>query len=141
MAGELTAADMLYPKVGQIKADAVWPDEPLRTVLKDLGELLRLGYLKATADALTDEAKNTGAMHWTRYLAYGGAYQSLVGLPTSVDARDEGSSSYLLTQLTLMAGLRDQALADYTDVVAGANPVTASAPRSSRTTRACFEIV
>lgn len=138
---ELSWRDMLYPKVGQIKADAVWPDGKPKQIEDDLKELLRQGYTKADADELAVGVRNDGAMKWTRYLAYGGAYQSLVGLPTTVDARDEGSSSYLLTQLTLMAELRDQALADYTAVVVAANPVTAAAPRTSRTTRACFEIV
>lgn len=143
MAGQLTPDEMLYPNIGQIKAEVVWQAKKYATCVKMAKEalqgLIALGYAEAVARELEEPDKRRFAQHWTAYLAYKGRYQQMVGLPSTVDARDEGSSSYFVTQIQLMADLAAAELAAAEDVITAAAQPVATVPRGSRTPRVCFE--
>lgn len=128
--------DCLYPR-WRLKAEVLWPGLSLAKVKTALAELIAQGVVASAGLAVG--VQDIATKWYTAYLAYDGRYQQLVGLPSSVDVRDEGSSSYSATQIALMAELRDQALAEFEGFTAGTGDSIIPAQLYSRTTRATFE--
>lgn len=129
--------DLLTPK-GRLFADALWPEESKAKVNARLTAYIAEAGVKVAAldAAKVDEATK----HWCYYRAYDEVYQTMVAMPSSVSSDQEGSGSYLGQQIALMKELRDQALAEFAELLAQDElVVVVPANRYSRTTRASFE--
>lgn len=103
------AADTLIPK-GRLNPAALWPGVDGNVVRENLEQYLAEGYSK-TAD---DEAART----WAYYRAYQEVYERLLLTPSTVSINDEGSASYLLTQMEHVGQLADAALAEFEGLAA-----------------------
>lgn len=117
----LTADDCLYPR-WRLKAEVFWPAETLAQSTKAAkaalnGGLIDQGNTKGTADGFSGTALDTAARWYVGYLAAQGRLDQMAGLPSAVDVRDEGSSSYSAAQLAEMVRLRDEFLEEYEDLV------------------------
>jgi hypothetical protein len=129
---QLHASDLLYPK-GELEAAVLWPGVDPTVVVGNLEEHLTEGYAKAAA--ITDAAtKDQAARQWAYAKAYGGVYRRILALPSTVSTSDEGSSSYLLTQMEHIGELAEAAMAEFDRILAEATVIVEDvilAPRSS----------
>lgn len=112
----LHASDLLTPK-GRLNAAALWPAEELDAVTEKLEEYLAEGYTKAEVLALSVGDRDEPARLWANYRAYQEVYERLLLLPSTVSTSDEGSSSYLLTQMEHVGELAEAELTAYRDEV------------------------
>lgn len=108
----LTANALLTPK-GRLNAQALWPSAGLDEVQGFIAEYLAEGYVKAAGVSEPDEA----ARQWAYYRAWDEAYQRMLLLPSTVSTSDEGSSSYLLTQMEHVGELAAEALAAFNAIL------------------------
>src|SRR5215208_1439014 len=93
----LPPSELLSPK-GRLNAGALWPGVDLNEVVGFVGEYLTEGYVKASEISDAD-AMDEAARQWAYYRAYQEVYERLLLLPSTVSSSEEGSSSYLLTQM------------------------------------------
>lgn len=113
-------ADLLDP-VGELEPTVLWKGATLAQVKKRLQGYLDDGYGKADVQALEAAAdQDAAAVQWAYYRAYAAVYRQMVRRPSTIDVTNEGSSGTLLTQITLMGQLADQALAAYEAIIAEA---------------------
>lgn len=139
----LSAEDCLYPR-WELKAEVFWPAERMTQCIKLAKEALNGGLIpqanaQAVGDGFTGADKDTKARLWVGYLAAKGRLQQMAGLPSSVDARDEGASSYTADQRDKMAALRDDFLARYSALAPDNTVLVSPLIRQSRAVIADFE--
>lgn len=111
---QLSATDLLEPK-GELNAPALWPRKDINVVSANLSEYLNEGYGKAAA--LSEADQHEAARQWAYYRAYKDVYKRLLAMPSTVQTSDQGSSSYLLTQMEHVGELADAALAAHQALV------------------------
>jgi hypothetical protein len=107
----VTAASLLSP-TGRLDRKVLWPGVSASKVNEYLAAYITDG--ETEAEAITDEtAQDRAVKQWAYYRAFDEVYQRLVSQPASVADADEGSQSYLVTQMQLMKERRDEALAAF----------------------------
>jgi hypothetical protein len=124
MAG-LGPTDLLTPR-GRLNGAALWPRARGETRPANAARIRQtlIAYLEE-ADGKTaalvgsdyESQRDEARKRWAEYRAYDEVYQVRVMMPTTVETPEQGSSSYLVTQLQLLAELRDQALAEFNAIV------------------------
>ncbi len=108
-------ADLLSP-VGRIDPAVHFPGETTRQVEARVQAYLTDATTRTAA--FTDETTGDEARTaWAYYRAYDAVYQRMVSLPSSVAFTDEGSGSYLVTQMQLIKDERDAAFEEYEELV------------------------
>jgi hypothetical protein len=126
-------AEELLSPTGRLQPKVLWPGVSPEDVNEKLEAFLTEAAVKV-ADLEDATDVDTATTAWAYYRAFDEVYLRLVGLPSTVDFRDEGSGSYLVTQMNLMKELRDQALVEFTailDAAAVVEETSAPVPRSS----------
>lgn len=104
-------ADLLTPR-GRLDPRVIWPTITPEVVTETLVAYLTEAEIEAAAIP-PDQGHDKAVKAWGYYRAKAAQYDALTGLPTTVEDRDEGSSSYLPTQLTLIRDERDGYLAEF----------------------------
>ncbi len=125
----MTPLDLLTPK-GRLVAAVLWPGENPAAVTERLTTWLTEGESEAAA-IMVGTAHDKAVKAWAYARAYDEKYQSLVALPSTVEDRDEGSSSYHREQMDRMAKLRDAALAEFQELLDTAEGETVTVPPRS----------
>jgi hypothetical protein len=103
-------------KDGDLKLADIWPDTDYDEAAGYIEEFLQQGYDRAagvTVEADQDEA----AKQWARHRAFQAAYTRLLLNPSTVEPKDEGSSSFLLTQIEHVGELAADALAAHQAII------------------------
>jgi hypothetical protein len=137
----LTAPDLLTPR-GRLNAASLYPNTDGAALAAHLGEYLAQGYAAlAAAGVDVDTAPDAGdaARAYAYWRAYGEVYEAMVARPSSFSLNNEGSGSWLLTQMDYMRTLRDEARADYDArvlVLTGSDTGAGDAGKDVRTTTA-----
>lgn len=144
MAVTVTLDDCTKP-IGPLDPKTLWPDDEEENGFDPdaedwIDKWLTEGKAKAVdvSDAVIAKA---AVIQWVCYRAYADVYQTMVRMPSTVDVPTEGSASTLITQITLMQELRDQALAEFQKLLAlDVAKASNSAPlrKQSRSTPAEF---
>ena len=110
----LSPEDLRDP-LGLLDAAVLWPGQSLDTVDARLQAYLDEAVTKTAA--FTDTTDQVEAQkQWAYFRAYDAVYQRLVSLPSTVAFQDEGSGSYLVTQMQLMKERRDDARAAFEEL-------------------------
>lgn len=122
----LSAEDLLEPK-GAVNPSALFPGESATKVEARLEAYLADGYSQAS-DLAAGSEQDEAARQWAYYRARDARYQVMVAKASTVDVAGEGSKSYLVTQITLMGELRDQALAAFKAILDAAVEVEPEVP-------------
>lgn len=120
------AEDLLAP-AGRLDAAVLWIGVSSDNVNTKLEAYLTDAAVRVADIADADDA-DSATKAWAYYRAYDGIYQQMVRLPSTVEFSDEGSGSYLVTQMQLMKDLRDEALAEFTALLDAAAVVTEETP-------------
>lgn len=105
----LSASDLLTPE-GALEAAVLWPDLSEAKVNERLEVYLRQG-TEQGADLSEATDRDEYTRQWSYYRAYDEVYQRRLMQPSSVEDRDEGSASWLLTQIEWIGQRRDEAKA------------------------------
>lgn len=113
----LHAVDLLTPR-GRLNGAALWPGVDPNDIAQYIETYLTEGYAKAEVAALDAEDRDEPAKLWAYHRGYEAAYERLLLMPSTVATSDQGSASYLLTQMEHVGELASQALKDFTALVA-----------------------
>jgi hypothetical protein len=105
-------ADLLTPR-GRLDEKVIWPGVPNKTVLATLAAYLEDGLAQDGVADLDEEAQDRALRAWSYYRGKDEQFQRMLGQPASVQDSDEGSSSYLVTQMTLVQAERDKWLEEF----------------------------
>jgi hypothetical protein len=131
----LTPDALLEPN-GELEAAWLWPNAEDEDVADRLRQYLTEGYAKAAA-VEDEDSLDEAARQWAYHRAFKGVYQRLLALPSTAED-DQGSQSFLLTQIEHVGELADAALAAFEDLVAAAGTTETVPTRMSASVRARF---
>ncbi len=111
----VSVADLLSP-VGRLDPAVLWPGETTQQVQLRVQAYLTDATTRTAA--FTDETTGDEARTaWVYYRAYDAVYQRMVSLPSAVAFTDEGSGSYVTTQMNLIKDERDAAFTEFDELV------------------------
>lgn len=110
----LTNADILYPK-GKVKPE-YFPGST--TVAADITAWLTDAYANAIVAALTTQAaRDVAARAYAYYRAFETILLDMSADPSSVEMPDQGSKSWLLSQIEKFEAIRDENKAVWEDII------------------------
>jgi hypothetical protein len=108
----VAAQDVLSPR-GRLDPQVIWPGLSLENVDTKIRAFIQDGE-ERTEDV---DDQDAAVKIWVYYRAKDEQYQRMVGMPSTVADSDEGSSSYLVTQIELVKEERDELLAEFEDLL------------------------
>lgn len=111
----VAASDLRAPK-GDIE-DSLFPGESSTAISARLQGYLDEGYTKAGEEAVASADQDAAAKAWAYHRAYRAIYVRLTSNPSTISLNDQGSSSFLVTQIENMKQLADGALAVFWELV------------------------
>lgn len=111
----VAASELRAPK-GDIE-DSLFPGESSTAISARLQGYLDEGYVKAAAENVLAAKQDAAAKAWAYHRAYRAIYVRLTANPSSISLNDQGSSSFLVTQIENMKQLADSALAVFWELV------------------------
>lgn len=100
---------------GYIDPAIIWPGRTTIWVDAKVQAYITEG-VALVAD-LEAEDQDAAVILWVRYRAKDSQYERLVGMPSAVTDSDEGSSSYLLTQIQMVKDDRDALLEEFQEAL------------------------
>lgn len=126
-----TATDCVEPK-GELEPADIWPDLSRNEALANISEYLAEGYARSAA--ITDAGdKDEAARQWTYHRGHSAAYKRLLLQASTVEVGNQGSSSWLLTQIEHVGELAEQALAEFNALLATVDAVETLVPARAST--------
>jgi hypothetical protein len=110
----VSSQQVLTP-LGRLDPAIVWPGLSLENVDQKIRAFIQDGSERvAEVDA---ESQDEAVKIWVYYRAKDEQYNRMVGMPSTVADSDEGSSSYLLTQIQMVKDDRDALLEEFEDLL------------------------
>lgn len=110
-------AYMLLSPTGRITPEVIWPGLAPDKVGEKLAAFIKEGALRSGVESPTPStaAQDESIKLWCYYRAKSEQYERLVGMPSTVEDSDEGSSSYLWSQIDAVRAERDRLLTEFED--------------------------
>lgn len=106
------AADLLTPR-GRLEALVLWPLADAQVVQATIEAYLADAAAQPGVADLDSDDYDAALTTWAYYRAKDEELQRILGRPSSVDDSDEGSQSYLVTQMTMIREERDRWKAEF----------------------------